>query len=529
MSNDFYNHGSFPTTGSAATSASMRSELDSIAAGFDKLPTLTGNANEIVVVNPSGTALTSIPTLPATAGGTGQTSYAVGDLLYASTTTALSRLADIATGNALISGGVGVAPSWGKIGLTTHVTGTLPATNGGTGQASYAVGDLIYASTTTALSKLADVATGNALISGGVGVAPSWGKIGISTHVSGLGTNVATALAVNVGTAGAFVVNGGALGTPSSGTLTNATGLPVATGISGLGTNVATALAVNVGTAGAFVVNGGALGTPSSGTLTNATGLPVATGISGLGTNVATALAVNVGTAGAFVVNGGALGTPSSGTLTNATGLPLTTGVTGTLPTANGGTNLTSFTANGVVYASSTSALATGSAFTFDGTNLATTGHTTAAALIPSGASVPVNGMYLPSADTVAFSSASTEAMRIDSAQRVIVQKSSNGATAALTSSSASIAVNMNTANNFTHTTTENTTLANPTNMTAGQYGTIVITQGATPRTMAFGSYWKFSTGTTPSLTATASAVDVLAYYVESATRITARLIADVK
>lgn len=42
------------------------------------------------------------------------------------------------------------------------------------------------------------------------------------------GTGVATALAVNVGSAGAPVVNGGALGTPSSGTLTNATGLPAA-------------------------------------------------------------------------------------------------------------------------------------------------------------------------------------------------------------------------------------------------------------------------------------------------------------
>lgn len=121
----------------------------------------------------------------ATTGGTGQSVYAVGDLLYAPTTTTVGKLADVATGNAVISGGVGVAPSYGKIGLTTHVSGVLPAVNGGTGQSVYAVGDLVYASTTTAISKLADVATGNALISGGVGVAPSYGKIGLTTHVSG--------------------------------------------------------------------------------------------------------------------------------------------------------------------------------------------------------------------------------------------------------------------------------------------------------------------------------------------------------
>lgn len=223
-------------------------------------------------ITASGT-ITMAGTLDADNGGTGFASYAVGDILYASTTTALSKLADVATGNALISGGVGVAPSWGKIGLTTHVSGTLPVANGGTGNTALAAltktddtnvtltlggspttalvnaasitagwtgtlaatrggtgtgtvttGDLLYGSAANTWSKLADVATGNALISGGVGVAPSWGKIGISTHVSGLGTGVATALGVNTGSAGAVVLFNGALGTPSSGTVTNLTG-----------------------------------------------------------------------------------------------------------------------------------------------------------------------------------------------------------------------------------------------------------------------------------------------------------------
>ena len=136
MPNDFYNHGSFPTTGSTATSSSMRAELDLIAAGFNKLPGLTGNANKVVVVNSTGTALIVDDALPPSGGGTGITSYVVGDILYASSTTVLSSLADVATGNVLISGGVATAPAWGKVGLTTHVSGTLGVGNGGTGVTS---------------------------------------------------------------------------------------------------------------------------------------------------------------------------------------------------------------------------------------------------------------------------------------------------------------------------------------------------------------------------------------------------------
>ncbi|MBI2267822.1 MAG: hypothetical protein HYU80_00020 [Candidatus Blackburnbacteria bacterium] len=81
----------------------------------------------------------------ATYGGTGQNAVTAGDILYGSAANTWSRLADVATGNALISGGVGVAPSWGKVVLGTHTSGNYVSSITGTANqitASAATGDV---------------------------------------------------------------------------------------------------------------------------------------------------------------------------------------------------------------------------------------------------------------------------------------------------------------------------------------------------------------------------------------------------
>ena len=89
----------------------------------------------------------------------------------------------------------------------------------------------------------------------------------------------------------------------------------------------------------------------------------------------------------------------------------------------------------------------------------------------------------------------------------------------------ATVAVDFATGFNFNVTLAGNRTLGNPTNTKNGQYGSIRIIQDATgSRTLAYSSNWKFIGGQAPTLTTTASAVDVLTYYVVSSTVIHASL-----
>jgi hypothetical protein len=102
-------------------------------------------------------------TLGAARGGTGLSSYTVGDIIFASGATTLSKLAAVATGNVLISGGTSTAPLYGKVGLTTHVSGTLAVGNGGTGNTALTLNGVVIGQGSSALTTVVSSTEGHVL------------------------------------------------------------------------------------------------------------------------------------------------------------------------------------------------------------------------------------------------------------------------------------------------------------------------------------------------------------------------------
>lgn len=278
--------------------------------------------------------------------------------------------------------------------LAVTYSGTpLPIANGGTGATTAAgirttigAGDVNGpASSTNAQIALFNGTTGKT-----IQVATTTGMVKATSGV------------IAAATAGTdYVAPGGALGTPSSGTLTNCTDLPISTGVSGLGSGVATFLATPSSSNLAAVVSDETgsgslvfatsptlttpdLGTPTSITLTNATGLPVSTGVSGLGTGVATALAVNVGSTGAFV--------PTSGS--GATGT-WSISISGSANAATTATNLASGAANQIAYQTGSGATSFITAPTTSSTYLSWNGTTFAWAAASGGGGTTTNPLTM--------------------------------------------------------------------------------------------------------------------------------------
>jgi hypothetical protein len=228
--------------------------------------TLTGSVFSLtspVAVANGGTGLTSLGSGVATFLGTPSSA----NLLAAVSDETGSGSLVFATSPTLVTPALGAATAT-SISASGTVTGSnLSGTN--TGDQTITLTGGVTGSGTGSFA--ATVVT-NANLTGAVT------SVGNATSLGSFSSaNLAAALTDETGSGAAVFATSPTLvtpilGTPSSGTLSSCTGLPISTGVSGLGTGIATALAINTGSAGAPVLFNGALGTPSSGTVTNLTG-----------------------------------------------------------------------------------------------------------------------------------------------------------------------------------------------------------------------------------------------------------------
>lgn len=313
-------------------------------------------------VTTSGT-LTLGGTLAIANGGTGSTTatLARAALLpsYAGNANKALRVNSGATDVEWVTDGGGTVTSVGQTftGGLISVAGS-PITGAGTLALTVAgtSGGIPYFSSAAAWASSSVLAANALMVGGGAGAAPAT----VTT-----GTGVLTALAVNVGSAGAFVAFNGALGTPSSGNLSNCTNYP-ASGLTGLGTGVAAALAINIGSAGAPVLFNGAGGTPSSMTATNLSGTAAALNIGGnaaTATSATTATNIAAGSAGAIPYQSGSsttamLAAGSSGQILRSGGAGAPAWSTATYP-ATAGTSGNVLTSDGTNWVSSAPASVT--------------------------------------------------------------------------------------------------------------------------------------------------------------------------
>ena len=130
-------------------------------------------------------------------------------------------------------------------------------------------------------------------------------------------------------------------------------------------------------------------------------------------------------------------------------------------------------------------------------------------------------GLYFSGADEVSVATGGTQRLSVDSSGHLNHNGSASADINALTSSTA-ITIDMSTAQNHSVTLAHNTTF-DISNGTAGQTGSIIITQDGTgSRTASFSSKFKFAGGTAPTLTTTASAVDRIDYIIVSASLVQA-------